>query len=197
MQIERPKSKQPIPEHAKCVFSGVLFDTYQWEQKLFDGTTKTFEKIKRPDTVSVFAVLPDGRILLTEQEQPGKAPFIAATGGQVDRGEDVLTAAKRELLEESGYEADTFVLWHAEQPVAKIEWAIYNFIAKGLRKVKDLHLDAGEKIKLKPVSFDEFIELASHKDFYEKEIVDLVLRARLDPAKMVDLKKLFDPATNE
>jgi 8-oxo-dGTP pyrophosphatase MutT (NUDIX family) len=44
-------------------------------------------------------VLPDGRIILTEQEQPGKEPFIAACGGRVDEGEEILTAAKRELLD--------------------------------------------------------------------------------------------------
>ncbi len=54
-------------------------------------------------------VLPDGRIILTEQEQPGKEPFIAACGGRVDEGEEILTAAKRELLEESGYEAKEFI----------------------------------------------------------------------------------------
>ena len=71
MEIKRPKSKQPIPDNAKKVFGGVLFDVYQWEQELFDGTKTIFEKLKRPDTVVVFPVLDDGKILLTEQEQPG------------------------------------------------------------------------------------------------------------------------------
>src|SRR3990167_5343878 len=143
MEIIRPKSKQPIPDSAKKVFSGVIFDVYQWEQEQFDGTKATFEKLKRPDTVVVFPVLPDGRIILTEQEQPGKEPFIGATGGRGDEGEDILTAAKRELLEESGYEAEKYILWHAEQPVSKIDWAVYVFIAKGLKKVADLDLDGG------------------------------------------------------
>src|SRR3989344_4305397 len=110
MKIERPKSKQPLPEHAKRVFKGAVFDVYQWEQELYDGTHKTFEKLKRPDTVVVFPVLDDGKILLTEQEQPGKEPFIGATGGKVEEGEDILEAVKRELLEESGYEAEEFIL---------------------------------------------------------------------------------------
>lgn len=46
MRIERPVSRQPIPDHAKCVFKGVIFDVYQWEQKLYNGTTTTFEKLK-------------------------------------------------------------------------------------------------------------------------------------------------------
>lgn len=195
MDIRRPKSKQPIPDHAKKVFGGVLFDVYQWEQELFNGARTVFEKIRRPDTVVVFPVLDDGRILLTEQEQPGSEPFIGATGGRVDETEDILAAAKRELLEESGYEASEFVLWDAQQPTSKIEWAVYTFIAKGLKKVAELNLDAGEKIQLKPVSFDEFLELATVERFRfaEKEIISKVFEARLDPEKKEELRKLFAP----
>ena len=195
MNIQRPQSKQPIPPHAKCVFKGVLFDTYQWEQEMFDDTKATFEKLKRPDTVTVFAVLPDGKILLTEQEQPGKEPFIGATGGRVDEGEDILAAAKRELLEESGYEAEEFILWNAYQPTSKIDWVVYIFIAKGLKKVADLHLDAGEKIKLYPVTFDKLVDIATNdrKNFYEKEVVEFFFEAKLDPKKMEELKELFKP----
>ncbi len=194
MKIDRPKSKQPIPEHAKRVFKGVLFDVYQWKQEMFDGTTETFERLKRPDGVIVFPVLPDGRIILTEQEQPGAEPFIGATGGRIDEGEDVLAAAKRELLEESGYEAEEFILWDAQQPVNKIEWAMYTFVAKGLKKVSDLNLDAGEKIKLMPVTLDKLIEISTtNPSFSEKEVVPKLYDAKLDHKKMTELKELFRP----
>lgn len=195
MNIERPKSKQPIPENAKKVFKGVIFDAYQWEQEMYDGTKEVFEKLKRPDTVVVFAVLPDGKIILTEQEQPGKKPFIGATGGRIDEGEDVLSAAKRELLEESGYEAEEFILWDSQHPISKIDWVVYTFIAKGLRKVSDLHLDAGEKIKLLPVTFDKLIDIVTngHQDFYEKEVIVKFFEAKLDSKKMEELKELFKP----
>lgn len=195
MNIERPKSKQPIPENAKRVFKGVLFDTYQWEQEMFDGSQAIFEKVKRPDTVVIFPVLPDGGIILTEQEQPGKEPFIGATGGRVDEGEDILVAAKRELLEESGYEADSFVLWDSQHPTSKIDGVVYTFIAKGLRKVSDLHLDAGEKIKLLTVTLDELIDIATtkHESFSEKEVIIKFFEAKLDSSKMKELWELFKP----
>ncbi len=191
----RPKSKQPIPENAERVFKGVMFDTYQWEQEMFDGSKATFEKLKRPDTVVVFPVLPDGQIILTEQEQPGKKPFIGATGGRVDEGEDILSAAKREFLEESGYEAEEFILWEAVHPQLKIDWVVYTFIAKGLKKVAELHLDAGEKIKLLPVGFDKLVDIATngHESFYEKEVIIKFYEAKLNPEKMEELKELFKP----
>ena len=195
MNIQRPKSKQPIPSHAKKVFKGVMFDTYQWEQEMFDGTKATFEKIKRPDTVVVFPVLPDGKIILTEQEQPGKVPFIGATGGRVDEREDILSAAKRELLEESGYEAEDYILWDSQHPVGKIDWVVYTFIAKKLKKVADLNLDAGEKIKLLPLTLDELIDVATDKNTYfaEQEIVFKFLEAKFDSVKKKELEELFKP----
>ena len=195
MNIQRPKSKQPIPDNAKKVFKGVIFDVYQWEQEMFDGSKATFEKLKRPDTVVVFPVLPDGKIILTKQEQPGKVPFIGATGGRVDEGEDILTAAKRELLEESGYEAEEFFLWDAQHPVSKMDWVVYTFIAKKLNKVADLHLDAGEKIKLLPLTLDELVDVATNKETYfaEQEIVFKFLEAKFDQKKKKELEELFKP----
>jgi len=196
MIIERPKSKQPIPENAERVFKGVIFDVYQWEQEMYDGTKKTFERLKRPDTVSVFPILPNGKILLTDQEQPGGIEFIGAPGGRVDAGEEELTAAKRELLEETGYEADEWILWDTRQPVAKIDWVVFTFIAKGLKKVADLHLDGGEKIKLVSLSLDELIDMAVNggERFGDKEVVDKFFAAKFDPKKREELNELFKPS---
>lgn len=193
MKIIRPKSKQPIPDDAKRVFKGVIFDVYQWEQELFNGTKAIFEKLKRVDTAVVFPVLDDGKILLIEQEQPGKEPYISGIGGRIDEGEDILKAAKRELLEESGYEALEFILWDAQQSMPKTDYVIYTFIAKGLKKVTDLNLDGGEKIILKPVSFDEFLNMAENERFMEKEIITKLYQAKLYPKKREELRKLFKP----
>lgn len=195
MNIQRPISKQPMPPHAKCVFKGVVFDTYQWEQEMYDGTKKTFEKLKRPDTVVVLPVLPDGRILLIEEEQPGQAASIGTIGGRVDEGEDVLTAAKRELLEESGYEATEFILWDAKHPTTKIDWVIYTFIAKGLKKVGEIHPDGGEKIKPLSVTLDELNEKVTKEraNFAGEEIFLKFFEAKYDTKKMEELKELFKP----
>ncbi|MFZ2886731.1 MAG: NUDIX hydrolase [Minisyncoccia bacterium] len=191
MKIPRPESKQPIPSHATRVFKGIVFDVYHWEQTMFDGSTATFEKVKKADTTVVFPVLPDGRILLTKQEQPGKPPFIAGAGGRMEEGEEPEASARREMLEETGYEAEKLVLWYAEQPMSKIDWAVYVFIAHGAKKAADLNLDSGEKIELYPVTFDEFLTIGIQDNFAEKEIVPLIYAARADSAKKEELRKLF------
>ena len=195
MTIKRPESRQQMPEDATLVFKGKLFDVYQWQQQMYDGTYQTFEKLKRPDTVVVFAVLDDGSILLTKQEQPGKSLFIGAAGGRVDEGEEIEEAAARELLEETGYRATELILWHSEQPVSKIDWAVYTFIAKGLEKVDEQRLDAGEKITLHPVTFDEFIDTALRNEFTEREIVKYIYEAKIDKQKLEELRELFRPIT--
>lgn len=190
--IPRPQSTQPIPSHAKKVHQGVIFDVWQWEQELSDGSKATFERISRRDSVATFPVLDDGRIVLTKQTQPEKEPFIAAPGGRMNPGESVLDAAKRELLEEAGLEAKRFILWKAVQPTSEIDWASYIFIAKGVNETANCTLDPGEKIELLHVSFDEFLGIATQDDFYEKEIQADVLRALLDPKKKAELCDLFD-----
>lgn len=193
MTIERPESRQHMPEDATLVFKGKMFDVFQWRQQMYDGSYQTFEKIKRPDTTVIFPVLDDGSILLTRQQQPGKSLYISATGGRVNDDESIEVAAARELLEETGYRAKQLKLWHSEQPVSKIDWAVYVFIAKGLEKVDDQRLDAGEKIDAYPVKFEEFMNVALIDEFSEREIVKYVYEAKLDKQKMEKLRELFKP----
>src|SRR3989344_2214727 len=191
MEIKRPQSKQPLPENAKLVFKGVMFDTYQWEVDGYDGSKRIFEKLKRPDTVMIIPITEEGKIIVALQEQPHKPPFIGTIGGRVDEGEDVLETAKRELLEETGYEAKEWVLFDVVQPVSKIEWAIYTFIAKGCKKIAEQDLDGAEKIELKFVSFEEFIDLAVNDDKFGDEFRIKILEAKLEPTKMEELRKLI------
>ena len=56
-----------------------------------------------------------------------------------------------------------------------------------------MNFDAGEKITLKPVSLDEFIDIAISKNFVEKEIIPKLYKAKLYPENKKELIKLFNP----
>ncbi|KKT71448.1 MAG: NUDIX hydrolase [Candidatus Moranbacteria bacterium GW2011_GWF1_44_4] len=64
-----PSIDKTLPKNAKRVFRGVIFDVWQWKQKMFDGSLATFEKIKRPDTVNIVGVV-GKRIIILRQKQP-------------------------------------------------------------------------------------------------------------------------------
>lgn len=181
MIIKRPKPKQYAPKNAKKVFKGLIFDVYHWEQKLYDGSFTTFEKIRRKDTAQVIPVTEDNKIILLWQKQSGfKSSVYSVAGGQVDPGESPLEAAKRELLEETGHKAKEMELWFSSQPHVRMDWASYTFIARGCKKVSGLALDPGEKIKLKYVNFEKFIKIAFSENFYDREITLQLLKEGLD-----------------
>lgn len=153
-----------IPTQAQKVFSGILFDTYQWQQELYDGSTTTFEMLKRVWTTDVIAVI-DGKIALLEQSQPWRENFLGLPWGRVERWESHLKAAKRELLEETGIWADSFVLFRTWNEASKLDYEESLFIARNCRIEWNPHLDAGEKISLRFINFDDFVELARNDRF--------------------------------
>lgn len=170
LEFKVPPPRQPIPSKAKEVFAGEIFSVYQWEQQMFDGSTTTFEKLKRPNTIGVVPVTQKEKIVITEQEQPGMEQFYSLAGGRIDQGETVAEAAHRELREETGMEAAELVPWFALRPYDKIEWIIYVVIARGCWPVGELQLDAGEKISTLELSFTEFKQITRDPQFRELEI---------------------------
>lgn len=187
--FQRPEARLKIPKGLQPVFKGVIFDVYQWQQEMFDGSMATFESLKRADTVTVIAVTPEKQICILEQEQPEVAPFIGCAGGRVEPGEDVLNAAKRELLEETGLSSDTWSVINSSQVTSKIDWVIFLLIARNCKQLQASTLDSGEKISVKFVSFDDFLNLALSDNFRDKDITNLVLKAKLHPERMQLLKQ--------
>ena len=191
MTTIRPQSRQPMPDDARRVFKGRLFDVYQWDQRLFDGTTATFEKLKRPDTAYVIPVTSEGKLILVEQLQPGATTVMGLLGGRIEDGETPEQGARRELREEAGLEAGTISLWDSYQFLPKIDWAIYTFVARNCTFAQNQMLDGGEKIKLVHVSFDEFLKLVSRENFGDLEVALRVLRMSSDPVRLERMKDLF------
>lgn len=180
--------RNPIPPHAKMVFKGIIFEVWQWEQKMFDGSVQIFERLKRPNTATVIATVGD-KILLLEQEQPDSVgAFTSLPGGRCDPGEEPLESAKRELLEETGYVSDDWTLWKETSPVGKIEWTIYTYIARNCEKKSEPRLDAGEKISERLIAFDEFLALADDTSFSERELTVDLLRTHTDASKKEEMR---------
>ena len=180
-----------LPPTAKKVFQGKIFSVFQWEQELYDGTTATFEALDRPGTIQIIPTV-DDQILLSYEEQPTRPLSYTFLGGRQEPDEDPLETAKRELLEETGYESHDWELLKTYNSEGKIQWTTYLYAARNCKKVAEPHLDGGEKIEVKRVGWDKFLEIVSAEDFWGQNIANDILRMRLDEAKLTAFKqKLF------
>lgn len=173
MQKVIPEDAVLIPDEAERAFAGMIFDVYQWPQKLFDGSEHRFEMLKRPDTVTAICVVED-KILVVNDEQPHLGARQSFPGGRVDESDDnVEGAARREILEETGYTFQNWRLVKVWQPYRKMEWFVYVLLAWDVSGQQAPHLDAGEKISFKALPFDELKALVMKRVGYLGESAPL------------------------
>ncbi|EKE06959.1 MAG: NUDIX hydrolase [uncultured bacterium] len=186
------KNTMKIPKNAKKVFTGVLFDVYQWPQKMFDGTFKTFEKLSRKHSIQVLAITTDKKIIVLKEQHPDIKPFYGVIGGGQEGKETPLQTAKRELQEETGYTAKKWELIDVETPSSKLDWTIYTYLAKDAEKTHEQKLDSGEKVEVMKVSFTEFMKYATNHNFMSTGLSFYLLKLNYHKKLGEFKKKLFD-----
>ncbi len=181
-----------IPDNATRVFEGIIFDVYHWDQELFDGSFTTFEAIRRKDSVTIVAVV-DGKIVINKEEQPGRLPFLACPGGQIESTDTPRESAMRELLEETALHSEDWQEWFTADPwgTAKVEWNNYFFIARNCSTAGVQSLDGGEKIEVTYISFEEFLELRHNSDFRNKDLLPILEKAAQSEKEKQKLKDMF------
>ena len=168
-------SYQKIPDHAECVFKGVIFDVYHFQKEFYDGSIRTIEILKRPDTVVVIP-MDEEEIYYCHQSQPHRPePFLSLVSGRVEPGEAPLDAAKRELKEETGLASDDWELLQATGVTSKIDWTVHLYVARGVKKIGDQELDGGEKIEVRHIPIDRFFqEIIPDPQFKETELKEII-----------------------
>ena len=97
---------------SKTVYNGKIFDITDDEIILSDGENeykRHREIIRHPGGVVIFALKDDGNVLLVKQYRYAvKSVQTELPAGRLEKGEDPLFAAKRELREETGYVAQNW-----------------------------------------------------------------------------------------
>ncbi|MBB3916466.1 ADP-ribose pyrophosphatase [Rhizobium pisi] len=121
-----------------------------------DGTVVApFHVLDYPDWINVVPLMPDGRVLLTREYRHGRNEIVLGLVGggvepsDIEAGDAAMAAARRELREETGYEASTFVKLLASYPNASSHSnMVTSWLALGLSRAGEPCFDPGEKVEL-------------------------------------------------
>ena len=143
------------------VFSGNLLHVHVDTVRLPNGKTATREMADHQGAVAVVPVLPDGSIVFVKQyRHPMGTVMYEIPAGKIDPGEEPDHCVRRELSEETGYEADT---WEYLGPIATTPGftneVIHLYAAKGLHKHQQ-HTDADEFISVEAVPVEKLRPMA-------------------------------------
>lgn len=113
--------------------------------------------LETPDWVDMVPVTPEGKIVMVDQFRFGVAAVTTEIpAGIIEVGETPLDAAKRELLEETGYTSTDWVdLGWVEPNSAFQDNHCHQWLAREARLTDTPDLDEGEMIAVRLLSLDE------------------------------------------
>lgn len=165
----------------KDVAHSRLFAIERMELRFSNGAERTFERLKSRGHGAVMIVaMPDpDHVLLIREYAAGFHDYVLTLPkGVIDPGEDIVTAANRELMEECGVGANTI------EPLVELSLApnymdhrMHVLLASDLYE-KRLPGDEPEPLIVETHAFVELPALLAREDFHEARAIAALFIAR-------------------
>ncbi len=142
------------------VFRGRIFTLVKENVTLDNGVTTDVEFIDHPGAAAIIALRPDARVVMLRQYRHALGKTIwEIPAGTLDPPETPLDCAKRELAEETGYQADR---WHRLGEITPVPGysseRIHVFLADRLHGAAG-QLDDDEIIEVQEVALQETLDM--------------------------------------
>jgi ADP-ribose pyrophosphatase len=104
--------------------------------------------MRGPDYTTIVALTEEGRLLLVRQYRPAVEQFtIELPSGNIDGAEPPEQCARRELVEETGYQADDMELLGPMFPdVGRLGMRVWNYFAPAVRPVHHWKPEPGVEV---------------------------------------------------
>lgn len=164
------------------VFSGRLLKVQRDHVTLPNGNDTTREYIRHPGAVAIVPVLDDGRVVLVKQcRYPLGTLLWEIPAGKLDHGEaeDADECAKRELSEETGYDAAHWqrLISIATTPGFSDE-IIHLYKAWGLQEYAQ-HTDEDEFIGVQAFSSEQLRKMIAEGELYDAKTLCALYAAKI------------------
>ena len=139
-----------------------IFTSYTSKRESTDGRVGDFVNIECPEWILVIPLMykEDVPYVIMELQYRHGSETVTCEypAGLVEKGEDPLLAAKRELLEETGYACSSIKKLASVNPnSAFMSNQQHIYLAEGLTKVQDQDLDANEQIQVVLLKLDDVL----------------------------------------
>ena len=120
-----------------------------------------FYVLEYPDWVNVIAITEDGQFVMERQYRHGLGKTcFEIPAGVMEKGETPLEAAKRELMEETGYgEGEWTNIMNVSGNSSTTNNISHCFVAKGVKKISGQHLDSTEDLEIVLLSREQVKDL--------------------------------------
>jgi 8-oxo-dGTP pyrophosphatase MutT (NUDIX family) len=148
--------------HSERLLETPYFTLRSDRLRLPDGAIKeAYYVLERPDAAIIFPLTKEGEVVLVRQFRPPLDRMeLGLPAGLVEDGESPEAAARRELLEETGYSGGG---WEAlgslaSSPSLKDNWA-YLFLARGVEETAPPDLDEHELVEVTKVPVERMLDL--------------------------------------
>ncbi len=161
----------------KSLYNGKIFDVVLEKVTLPNGVVKNREIVRHPGAAAMVPLLDDGNVVLIKQYRHAVGQFVwEIPAGTLEPEEDSLVCARRELVEETGYEAATFdkltEIWPAP---GYTDEQIHIFLATGLTTAEQ-ELEDDEVLEIQPMPLETALEMIRTGEIQDgKTIVGLLL----------------------
>jgi len=144
---------------SRLAYEGGLLKIRRDEVRLHDGHLAWREYVVHPGAVMILAFLDEDTILLERQYRyPKERHFIELPAGKLEKDEPPLATARRELVEECGYEArDWWKVTTLDPSIGYSTEVIELYGARGLEHV-GAKLDVGEHLEVFEAGIDDALE---------------------------------------
>ena len=135
----------------------------------------------RPDIVTIFCVTSDNKVPLVRQYKQAVQQITLELPAGTFKGEAPLVAAKRELLEETGYVCENIIqVGKIFDDASKNSNFVYIFLGTNARLTSSQNLDANEKaggVDIELVPFSEVLEKIRSGEIATQSSVVSIYRA--------------------
>lgn len=146
-----------------------------------DGKDGIFGVVEMQSGVTVVALTPENDVFLSrEYKYAVKRYTLECFSGGIDRDESTLDAAKRELMEESGAETESWTDLGSLDPFTGIILSTnHMYLAQNLVFSNEQNTDGGEIIDLIKVPFNEALEMVKNGEITHGASVVAILKTNL------------------